>query len=183
MSRSRSQRSARFRPSSESSKARELRGVDRADGLEPQTQLSSTRAQVMAPTRRRRRSISRDRMSPGTRAGIHRSCGTTTSISPQPKSPPGRPGSCCPGQCERREPVNNHSSASFRNDHSDVIRDRAADREQVSSSRGCRVSTSDRRPVWTGRRTALWTRATPCFAALASANPNIMVDQPNTIGA
>ena len=73
-------------------------------------------------------------MSPGTRAGIHRSCGTTTSISPHPKSPPGRPESCCPGQCERREPVNNHSRrASFRNDRSDVIRDRAADREQVSS--------------------------------------------------
>ena len=27
-------------------------------------------------------------MSPGTRAGIHRSCGTTTSISPQPASMP-----------------------------------------------------------------------------------------------
>lgn len=60
-------------------------------------------------------------MSPGTRAGIHRSCGTTTSISPHPKSSPGRTESCCLGQCEKREPVNNHSSASFRNDHSDVM--------------------------------------------------------------
>ena len=120
MSRSRSQQSARFRSSSESSKARELRGVDRADGLEPQTQLSSTSTQAMAPTRRRRRSIRRDHVSPGTRAGVNQSCKTTTLISPHTHLPDlGEPGSGCASStrgCELRTITaeKHHSAATVR---------------------------------------------------------------------